>query len=153
VADTALDRKRFSNPGMVSFLVICCAAAAAITLGEMFVTPLLAARLVYGFLCVLSAWLAVRSGRSGVVVQPNGVEVRGLVRTRRASWADIDGFDLTPASAINGSVYLSVCLRDGSLLSSGGLTANRKGPYAKRTLAEMEDRRSVVAPPTTIADR
>jgi hypothetical protein len=141
----AQDRKVFSNPALVSLGVIGGLFCGAIGLGEMLIDTSIGERVAFGICFLAGVWLAVRASRSGIVVDSGGVEVRGWARTRRATWANVAGFEAIPgspfSSPINRSVYLAVRLQDGTHLSTGGLGANRPGAYTNKLLAEMEARR------------
>lgn len=78
--------------------------------------------------------------RPAIVVTDDDVMVRGCIRTRTESWANIAGFGFARAHPLNRSVvYIEVRLDDGSRLRTPGLTAaSRTSKFALRTTAALE---------------
>ncbi len=134
----------YRNVGGNSLGAVGAGAASAIALGEGLVEPSVPTRVAFFVASLLMAWLTVRVIRSGMVIGPDGVEVRGWLRTRTAQWTDIAGFEPTSASPVNRSIYVAVRLKDGRHFATAGLAMNRRGPYANSVLAELEARRSEV---------
>src|SRR5690348_150113 len=56
------------------------------------VPPSTAERVVYALLSLPFLVLAVRTFRIAVITDAAGVRVRGVMRTRRIGWDDVDGF-------------------------------------------------------------
>lgn len=54
----------------------------------------MAAPTVGGLVCIGSAAFFFQSGRAGLVVEKDGVTLRGIVRRRHWAWHDIEGFEI-----------------------------------------------------------
>lgn len=81
---------------------------------------------------------------AGRLTEPRGVEggvtVRGWIRTRTESWANVAGFGFAqPNPIFRFAVYIVVLLNDGSQLHTYGLTtSDEESKFALRTVAAME---------------
>jgi hypothetical protein len=72
------------------------------------------------------AWLLVaafffQTARAGLIVEKEGITVRGLLRRRQRTWQQIDGFEMTTAFFIQ---PLRINFRDGSHLRAPGFKAS-----------------------------
>ncbi len=77
----------------------------------------------FGLLLVLAVVATVRMARSGVVVDPSGLTVRGTFRTHRIPWDQV--LYIAPATDDMAHSAISVMTRDGTRVRCHGLAAMR----------------------------
>jgi hypothetical protein len=98
-----------------------------------------AARPVVGLVWIAVAAFFFQAGRSGLVVEKDGVTLRGIIRRRRWAWREIDGFEIKfvlfrPPLQIN--LKNDRCVRAPGF---GGRTTNDR-ELASRRVAELNRR-------------
>ena len=76
--------------------------------------------------------------RAGIIVRPTHLEIRSLLfRIRRVAWGDVACFTFAPATALNGSVYVAVRLKDGRLLETGALVFASENSFRGLKILEV----------------
>ena len=107
--------------------------------GYVFVVPAIGAKVPLALVALGGVLLIVRMLRAGIAVTNGGISVRGLIRDRTASWANVTSFGFASGTPLNSTVYVAVHLSDGSRLCTTGLTAASKtSEFGLRAVASMK---------------
>ena len=112
--------------------------------------PGVGAKVFYAVLLAVSALWCVRTARTGLVVDRNGIVERSFARTRRASWREVEAIAVRDGRQGPGTLdcwLIEVRLRDGRVLPLEETTSQ------KRSRAEEFGRRMAALRPARLVDR
>jgi len=102
-------------------------------------------------LLAIFAWLAVRAARScTLLADDDTITVRGLLRTRRWRWADVDGFDVRIGHVQKLSFYrrriLRLRQRDGNIRWLTELNSGLRAHWVDDAAAALNQRAATRSP-------
>src|SRR4051812_37253481 len=110
----------FRSEGAVAFAVVGCAIATLLIVITALEGGSAAWDVLAGLIGMAGSYVTVRTARAGIVTRQDAILVRGLFRTRRVEWRDLD--DVTTAPAVftlnPRAVRIGLRLRDGRILST-----------------------------------
>jgi len=96
-------------------------------------TPTLLQRLIVAPLAVLALWITVGVFRQGIWSRSDGIVVRNVFRSYRASWSDVQDIERPPSYGKMGKAGLQVVLANGERISAALFAA---GPFSRETHAD-----------------
>jgi hypothetical protein len=135
-----ITRAHIRNNGIVVLCTTMLFGIDLILVPQVFSQSAIGNKALFASAGLLPVALAYKLVRSGFVVGPTGVLVRGLIRSRTISWHEIQGFGFASNSALNSrGVYIAVMLVNGrKAVTAVVSSSSRQSTFATATMSFLE---------------
>lgn len=133
------EQVRYRNRAIVGYFAFFYLFVSIMLLVGAIVGHPLAGRLLSASGLAVVVFALVRIFRSGVVVTPRDLRVRGFIRTKAFSWNQVVGFSTKRTRSVSGGVFVSVRLTDGRQIVTQALTGrSADSEFVLATLQGLE---------------